>query len=200
MAIVLEFNLICKRFIDLKCVLQNYTIRELDITLGDVFCMDNWTWDNQQKLQDLSLTQNALEKEQIVTINLKCASLKDLGIYIEKFNGEYVYDLWINTQGYPKLDADRIDLVNEHYFHKFYQVFREVIREQDIGFRILGIGLETDFQYAKENSDVIKNSNNILAWIVNKDMRNSSVLSNYRLTEILGTEFAIFEKKDSLDV
>ena len=119
-------------------------------------------WANQQELQSMYLVSHALNESKIIVINLKSDSLKDLGIYLEKINEEYVYNLWINTEGYPDLDADKINTSNEHYFQKFYQTFGEVVKKQNIAFRILGIGVETNFQYKKNNSDIIRKSENII--------------------------------------
>ena len=180
MAIILEFNLICRRFIDLERVLQNPKIHKLEITMEKISTIDDWTWTNQKKMQDLFSISKSLEEAKIAVINLKSNYFKDAGIYIEKINEEYVYNLWINTEGYPDLDADEINSRNKHYFQKFYQIFEEVEGQLNIEFRILGIGLETNFQYEKENSDVIKKSQNIIAWVVYKDYLNDMDFINYR--------------------
>lgn len=194
MAVALEFNLICEKFIDLERVLQNSAIRKLEITIEAMHTIDNWMWTNQQELQNLFLIRKSLEESKIAVIKLSSDFLKDAGIYIEKINEEYVYNLWINTEGYPDLDADELNSRNKHYFQKFYQIFEEMEGQQNIGFRILGIGLETNFQYEKENSDVIKKSKNIIAWIVNKDYVNDTDLIDYRENEDVGMNIAIFEK------
>ena len=162
MAIVLEFNLICKEFLDLEQILHNSEIKKLKISIEKISSIDNWMWANQQELQSMYLVSHALNESKIIVINLKSDSLKDLGIYLEKINEEYVYNLWINTEGYPDLDADKINTSNEHYFQKFYQTFGEVVKKQNIAFRILGIGVETNFQYKKNNSDIIRKSENII--------------------------------------
>ena len=51
MAIILEFNLICRRFIDLERVLQNPKIHKLEITMEKISTIDDWTWTNQKKMQ-----------------------------------------------------------------------------------------------------------------------------------------------------
>lgn len=194
MAIILEFNLICRRFIDLERVLQNPKIHKLEITMEKISTIDDWTWTNQKKMQDLFSISKSLEEAKIAVINLKSNYFKDAGIYIEKINEEYVYNLWINTEGYPDLDADEINSRNKHYFQKFYQIFEEVEGQLNIEFRILGIGLETNFQYEKENSDVIKKSHNIIAWVVYKDYLNDMDFINYRKKKDVETNIVIFER------
>lgn len=194
MAIVLEFNLICKNFLDLESILHVPEIRKLDISFEKISSIDNWTWTNQQEVQNMCLVEQILNTSKIVVINLKSSVLRDLGIYVEKINDEYVYNLWINTEGYPDLDADKINLSNEHYFQKFYQIFGDIIKKQNLEFQILGIGLETNFQYKKNNSDIIRQSENIIAWIGNEDLKSNESLGNYRQKRILGTDFLVFER------
>lgn len=194
MAIVLEFNLICKELIDLKQILQNSEIGKLKVSIDKISCIDNWMWENQQELQNIFLVSKALKETKIVVINLKSDILKDLGIYVEEINGEYVYNFWINIEGYPDLDVDKINPNNEYYFQKFYQTFGELIKKQDIEFRILGIGLETNFQYERNNTDIIKKSENIISWIGNKDLKSNMALGNYRERKGVGMDFLIFER------
>lgn len=194
MAIVLEFNLICKEFLDIEQILHNSEIKKLKISIEKISSIDNWMWANQQELQSMYLVSHALNESKIIVINLKSDSLKDLGIYLEKINEEYVYNLWINTEGYPDLDADKINTSNEHYFQKFYQTFGEVVKKQNIAFRILGIGVETNFQYKKNNSDIIRKSENIITWIGNEDLENDVALDNYKKKKVVGIDFLVFEK------
>ena len=194
MAIVLEFNLICKEFLDLEQILHNSEIKKLKISIEKISSIDNWMWANQQELQSMHLVSHALNESKIIVINLKSDSLKDLGIYLEKINEEYVYNLWINTERYPDLDADKINTGNEYYFQKFYQTFGEVVKEQNMAFRILGIGVETNFQYKKNNSDIIRKSENIITWIGNEDLENDVALDNYKKKKVVGMDFLVFEK------
>lgn len=194
MAVVLEFNIICKTFIDLETIILNSSVNAFNIEVESVCCIDNWIWENPQELQSLSLVNAMLEAAKIIVINLKCSILKDVGIYIEKNNEEYVYNLWINTEGYPVLDEDKISPDNEHYFQKIYRIFEELREEQGIDFRIIGIGFETCFQYERENSEVIKKSKNIIAWIFSKEMNSNIELADYIKKEEVGKAFIIFEK------
>lgn len=194
MAVVLEFNLICKDVIDLDSVLQNSTISKLNISIEKVSSIDNWMWENQQELHDLAFVEKALKNAKIVVINLKSPLLKDLGVYVEKIREEYVYNLWINIDGYPNLDTDNISSRNRHYFKKFYQTFDEEVKKQNIQFRILGIGLETNFQYEEKISDVVQKSENIISWIVDKDFKHDELLNNYKRNDLKGMNFLVYEK------
>ena len=193
MAVALEFNIISKSLIDLEIVMSNSPVNAFNVEVGSVCCIDNWIWENPQEMQSLSLVHTMLETAKIIVINLKCSILKDAGIYIEKNDEEYVYNLWINTEGYPVLDEDKISPDNEHYFQKIYRIIEELREEQGIDFRIIGIGFETCYQYERENSEVIKKSKNVIAWILSKYMNSNMELSDYRKKDEIG-ELIIFEK------
>ena len=60
MAIVLEFNLICKEFLDLEQILHNSEIKKLKISIEKISSIDNWMWANQQELQSMHLVSHAL--------------------------------------------------------------------------------------------------------------------------------------------
>jgi len=195
MAVALEFNLICKRIIDLNQILQNPEIEKLEISVEKISGIDNWLWENQQEFEDMFLAKRALKEGKIIVINLKSRILKDLGIYVEKTNSEYVYSLWINTAGYPNLDVDKINPDNEYFYQRFYQVFGEVVKIQNIDFRILGIGPETNFQYEENDSDVIRKSENIIAWIGNKRLKDNMDLNDYKEKKVVGMDFLVFERR-----
>ena len=194
MAAVLDFNLICKEFFDFEPILHNTEVEKLEIKIVKISCIDNWMWENQQDLQNMYLASRALNESKIIIINLKSTILKNLGLYVEKINGEYVYNLWINTEGYPGLDADKINSSNEHYFQRFYQIFGDIVKKQSILFRILGIGTETYFQYKENNLDAIRTSENVITWIGNEDFKYEGALDNYKKRKVDGVDFYIFER------
>lgn len=195
MAIVLEFNLICKAPLDLSHMLYNSIICKGQVEIERLSCTDNWLWMNQQTIENIFSLNEKLEEDKIVIINLKAKAFKDLGIYAEKVNDEFVYELWINLEGYSALDEEEVNDKNESYYQKMYQVIEEVINEQKLEFRILGIGLETKFEYAKYNYDVIKRSENIIVWIVNKDSEEDIMPAGCNSKRPFNTDLLIYEKR-----
>lgn len=196
MAIVLNFNLLCKELIDLNAILQSTAVANLDASIEKISCIDNWMWENQQEVQEVSLIQKKLLEGKIVIINLKSSIVKDLGIYVKKTAEKYVYDMWVNTEGYSELDADEINLKNKKYFERFYQIFDDLVKNQNIKFQILGIGLETKFEYRETIIETIKKSDNVITWIVNKNLGKKLVLDNYVKRKETGMDFWIFERWD----
>lgn len=194
MAIVLNFNLLCEELISLNSMLQSNAVANLDVSIENISCIDNWMWENQQEIQDISLIQKKLSEGKIIIINLKSSTIKDMGIYVEGIAESYVYDLWVNTEGYPELDTDKINSNNRKYFQRFYQKFNELLKMQNIRFQLLGIGLETKFECKDTIIDTIEKSDNVIVWIVNKNFGRNLILDNYVKRNDKEMDFWIFEK------
>lgn len=194
MAIVLNFTLLCEELISLNFMLQSNVVANLDVSIEKISYIDNWMWENQQEIQDTSLIQKKLSEGKIIIINLKSSTIKDMGIYVEEIAERYVYDLWVNTEGYPELDTDKINLKNRKYFQLFYQKFNELLKMQNIRFQLLGIGLETKFECKDTIIDTIEKSDNVIVWIVNKNSGRNLILDNYVKRNDEEMDFWIFEK------
>lgn len=194
MAIVLDFTLLCEELISLNFMLQSNVVANLDVSIEKISYIDNWMWENQQEIQDTSLIQKKLSEGKIIIINLKSSIIKDMGIYVEEIAERYVYDLWVNTEGYPELDTDKINLKNRKYFQLFYQKFNELLKMQNIRFQLLGIGLETKFECKDTIIDTIEKSDNVIVWIVNKNFGRNLILDNYVKRNDEEMDFWIFEK------
>lgn len=194
MAIVLNFTLLCEELISLNFMLQSNVVANLDVSIEKISYIDNWMWENQQEIQDTSLIQKKLSEGKIIIINLKSSTIKDMGIYVEEIAERYVYDLWVNTEGYPELDTDKINLKNRKYFQLFYQKFNELLKMQNIRFQLLGIGLETKFECKDTIIDTIEKSDNVIVWIVNKNFGRNLILDNYVKRNDEEMDFWIFEK------
>lgn len=194
MAIVLNFNLLCEELISLNSMLQSNVVANLDVSIEKISCIDNWMWENQQEIQDTSLIQKKLSEGKIIIINLKSSTIKDMGIYVEEIAERYVYDLWVNTEGYPELDTDKINLKNRKYFQRFYQEFNKLLKMKNIRFQLLGIGLETKFECKDTIIDTIEKSDNVIVWIVNKNFGRNLILDNYVKRNDEEMDFWIFEK------
>lgn len=117
-----------------------------------------------------------------------------MGIYIEKIDNCYLYTVWINTEGYPMLDCDKITLDNHEFYNNLVKLILEVNEVIDIPFEVIGIGLETDIYYNKNIMDSIRNSKNIMLWIVKKHIELNNELKLYKVREI--EEAYILEKNN----
>lgn len=194
MAIVLNFNFICYDLIDLDRVLADNINPDWEISIEEMLCIDNWMWENQQTLQDISLVKKELDENRIVIIHMKSVAFKDVGIYIERVKDKYIYNLWINTEGYKELDADEVNSKNVKYYQSFYKLFGNIFRTQSIRFLILGIGLETKFQFDEDVYKAIKKSENVIVWIVNQQFGKDLIINGYTKRNATEMNSWLFEK------
>lgn len=191
MAIVLDINFLCNNMLDIS-IIENLLI-EYQVKVDTINCLDNWMWDNEKEVESLNGIEKMLMNNQIVVIKLKRPLIKDLGMYIEKIENIYQYTLWINTEGYPELDCDMINEKNRRIYEKILQAIL-CMKEKDLNiFEIIGIGLETDIHYSKKIIDIIKNSENILVWIINRHVELSNDVDGYVVKHVKGIE--ILERK-----
>lgn len=91
------------------------------------------------------------------------------------------------------LDCDKITLDNHEFYNNLVKLILEVNEVIDIPFEVIGIGLETDIYYNKNIMDSIRNSKNIMLWIVKKHIELNNELKLYKVREI--EEAYILEKK-----
>lgn len=198
MAIILELNMICVRSFDIN-VLQSITDYALNFSIDNVSCIDNWMWENQTELEDDADIERYLNNKKIIVINLKSFKFNDMGIYIEKINDEYIYNIWINTEGYPELDSDVLNPNNFDFFKKLYNILSQILREQNIQYKILAIGTEILFFYDKDINSIFMKSKNVISWIINRELvgtfNSKEILEKeYKEKEIYGLNAIVFEK------
>lgn len=191
MAAIFDINLLCKKIIDfyfIKKILYDY-----DINVISVSSIDNWMWDNEQQIRKMESIEEKVDESKIIVLKLDSQLFKDAGLYIEKINKEFLYTLWFNTEGYPQLDCDTINIENKIYYEKAYQAILKLSDEKRDILKIVGIGIETDFYYCKNEVDILQNSKNVVAWILNDNIKEKGVLNKYRQRTIKGTNKIVFE-------
>lgn len=194
MAIVLDVNFLCNKLIDvsaIKTLLNRYKIK--------IECMksiDNWMWENEKKVESFKQIPSILDSQHIVIIYLKQPSIKDVGVYIERVENRYHYTLWINTDGYPMLDCERITKDNCKYYKKLIQAILELNGLIEDSFEAVGIGLETEIGCGKKIIDIIQNSKNIIIWLINKHIELYSLLDEFEAETM--KDIYIFYKKDEI--
>lgn len=160
MAIVLDINFLCNRMLDIDIIVE--LLNDYGVSIKSINSIDNWMWDNEQKVECLNQVEGVLNDYRIVIIELKKVLIKDLGVYIEKIENLYLYTLWINTEGYQMLDCDKVTLENSKFYEEIFQTILKVNKRVENIFEVIGIGLETDFYYSENVMDTIQNSKNIV--------------------------------------
>ncbi len=123
MAVVLDINIFCNKMLDLTKS-ASFLVKH-NVSIESISSIDNWMWENEKEIEDSKQIANILDMQHIVIIKLKKPSIKDIGIYIEKIENQFLYTLWINTEGYTMLDCEKVTMDNsEFYKKKFYQFWK----------------------------------------------------------------------------
>lgn len=143
---------------------------EKKIGIGMIWSIDDWSWKNQREVQAISDVERMLDEGKIIVISFETNYWKDMGMYIEK-EGEYIYTLWFNTEGVPELDSDTVNEGNIKYYEKACRILKELITAYSIDFRAIAIGVESDVQYCGDIEKMMKDSYNVVVWILNKNGR-----------------------------
>ncbi len=163
MAVVLDVHLLCNRMIKIS-VIKNF-FRSYKIKIDSICSIENWLWENEKKIKNLDCIVQIVNQNKIIIIKLVCPLFRDLGIYIEKVEKEYLYTFWFHTEGYPELDCDTINKKNEIYYKKIEQSIFYLQKIETNLLKIAGIGIESDFYYSKNILDIVQKSYNMLLWI-----------------------------------
>jgi len=69
-----------------------------------------------------------------------------------------------------------------------------LLKNQNIRFQILGIGLGTKFECGDTIIDTIEKSDNVITWIINENLGRTMILDNDVKRKEEGMNFWIFEK------
>ena len=184
MAVVLDINMLCNEILDLNMIAT--LLNKYSICMESMNVIDSWMWDNEKKVEDLNQIASILDMQHIVIIKLKSHQIKDMGVYIEKFENQYLYTLWINTEGYPMLDCEKITKDNCEYYKEIVRAILELNGLIKDFFDLVGIGLETDICYEKNVMDIVQNSKNVMIWILSKHKELNIQLDDFKSVMVEG--------------
>lgn len=173
MAVAWEINMINEEAISpeiLSLIIKEY---KNDINVTAIVSMDDWGWSNKRQLDSIAEITEELDKGKIITIEMQSKQWKSLGMFVEK-EGVYLYTFWINTDGFPELDVDKITDANKKYYNQVYHILDRLIEEYNLPFNYIAIGLESDVRCCADIRTAISNSNNVIVWLIKKD--NNTIL------------------------
>ena len=173
MAVAWEINIINEEAISpeiLSLIIKEY---KNDINVTTIVSMDDWGWSNKRQLDSVAEITEELDKGKIITIELQSKQWKSLGMFAEK-KGVYLYTFWINTDGFPELDVDKITDANRKDYNQVYHILDKLIEEYNLPFNYIAIGLESDIRCCADIRTAISNSNNVIVWLIKKG--NNTIL------------------------
>lgn len=179
MAAVLEISMLCNKILDLSMFTE--LLCEYRVSIESVNSIDNWLWENERSINDTDRIADILDMQHIAIIKLKQPMFKDMGVYIEKVENQYLYTLWINIEGYSELDCERITVHNREFYEKIVETILELNKPGKGLFEVAGIGVETDIQYNKNVMDIIRNSKNVAIWLLNRRDELNTHMEGYEI-------------------
>lgn len=194
MAITWNFHLISSTRIESNTILNIIKKYQTQIKVKTLFSIDDWTWNNQQKLQSILEINEKLDGGEIIIANLEWNGWKSAGMYIEK-EEDYLYTLWVNTEGIPALDAEIVDYENTRYYERAYQFIGGFIKEHSIGFKAIAIGVESDILHNGDMQKMIESSEHVVAWMVNESLEVNFSTERYQEKIIGEWDMVIWEMK-----
>lgn len=189
MAATWDFYFICTAPIALEKLLSEQAIRS-------IICIDNWEWPNQHSLRHISEINKTLNDKKIIVIDIESKLYQSAGLYIEKEKENvFIYNFWINTEGFPELDSDSINKNNASQYLHAYQTIGKLLKKLQIDFKAIAIGVESSIQYNDDMGNMINHSKNITAWIVPQNTGTGLTIENYPKKTMGGLAAFIFEKE-----
>ena len=146
---------------------------DLEIQISKITLIDNWLWEGERELSVSETIDCCLMNGKIVVVDLKSSLFKDLGIFLEKDDGKYIYTFWINTETYSELDTDTW---NKDIYLKIFSGIEQITKE--FGYRVdtIATGIETNLVYQKDRKEMIKKSENIKAWAFDESIITDDLL------------------------
>ena len=174
MAVAWEINIITEEAISPEVL--NLIIKEYNnyVNVETTISMDDWGGSIKRRLDSIAEITEELDKGKIITIEMQSKRWKALGMFAEKEGGVYLYTFWINTEGFPELDVDKITDANRKYYNQVYHILDRLIEEYNLPFNYIAIGLESDVRCCADIRTAISNSNNVIVWLIKKG--NNTIL------------------------
>lgn len=174
MAVAWEINIITEEAISPEVL--NLIIKEYNnyVNVETTISMDDWGGSIKRRLDSIAEITEELDKGKIITIEMQSKRWKALGMFAEKEGGVYLYTFWINTDGFPELDVDKITDANRKYYNQVYHILDKLIEEYNLPFNYIAIGLESDIRCCADIRTAISNSSNVIVWLIKKG--NNTIL------------------------
>lgn len=167
MAAAWEFTLISEAVIPSQVLMQIITEYKKQIEIDRILSIDDWSWSNQQKIDDFSRIEDSLNAGKIITMEMHSSAWKSLGLYMEKEHDIYVYTFWINTEGFPELDINNITPQNKACYVRAHAALETLLKKYKLPFRAITIGLESQIQYDSDIAEMILKSTGVVVWLIN---------------------------------
>lgn len=182
MGATLDLNIVSTKNINLNKILilieKSFNIK---IGVNEIEIIDDWEYSNVIYELEIDNVCKYIEVGKIANIQLNANNKFKMGCQIEKVNGIYLTNLWIDTEKLQYLDSNSIITENEMFYNKLIDIISELSNIYEI--IISSVGVESTLEYSQELEGVIRESENINMWfITNKVLKTLEGFHMEKLT------------------
>lgn len=182
MAANIDVTCVFREAMDVADVLQELQGNGRNVRIKKTFCMDNWRWEGRREVQDLSEVRGLLRDQRIIVVNAHVDPFRDFGCYLEKNGDNYIYDFWMDTEGFPELDSDVIHPQNRWFYDGLQDAVTPFLERHVPDFEFLSAGVETVFSYRGNAAGTIRATEGVVLWMVPGKTGQGIDLQGYRRT------------------
>lgn len=190
MGATLDLNIASTKSINIKEIFilmeKNFNVK---ISVNKIEIIDDWEYSKTVNELDIDNVYQYIEDGKIANIYLNANNKFKMGCQLEKENGDYLANLWIDTEKLQYLDTNRIMAENEQIYNKLIDIILALSKVYEI--IISSVGVESILEYSQELKDVIKESENINMWFINN--KDINYIKGYCM-EKLTDEVNVFKK------
>lgn len=168
MAAVIELTVYCKKIIGLDQVIKEFKKMNYEVEMKTAEIMDDWEYNNYQELTYCFNWSDIVKKisdNRIFISRLKLNSVFDVGYNVCATKDDYFeISLWLNTDKLKHFDEDKITESNKAFYDILTSKIINVLKDNIL--KLAGIGVETSIEYDNDTLNIIRNSKNIIRWIL----------------------------------
>ena len=183
MGATLDLNIVSTKNININKILilmeKSFNVK---IGVNEIELIDDWEYSNIIYELEIDNVCKYIEVGKIANIQLNANNKFKMGCQIEKENGIYLTNLWIDTEKLQHLDSNSIIAENEMFYNKLIDIISKLSNIYEI--IISSVGVESTLEYSQELEDVIRKSENINMWfITNKALKTIEGFHMEKLTD-----------------
>jgi len=183
MGATLDLNIASTKNININKILilmeKSFNVR---IGVNEIEIIDDWEYSNVIYELEIDNVCKYIEEGKIANIQLNADNKFKMGCQIEKENGIYLTNLWMDTEKLQHLDSNWIIAENEIFYNKLIDIILGLSNIYEI--MISSVGVESTLEYSQELEDVIRESENMNMWFVtNKDLKTIEGFHMEKLTD-----------------
>lgn len=166
----LELTAYCKKIVELNQLVNALKKINYNVELVDAELIDDWRYNNEQKLTSSfnwhEVYENILENK----IFLSWVKINTINSgYHATLNKDGVFEItvWLDTSKLEHLELDEINEANRLFYDNLTYKIIDILKDKSL--ILFGMGVETNIDYDNNIEAILRNSHCIVRWIVPTD-------------------------------